>query len=213
MKVKICGLTHPKEAEFLNEAGADYAGFVFFEPSKRNVTLEQSQEIRMRLDTVIKTVAVTVAPDVSLVEKLGSAGFDILQVHKELKPEVLEAVQIPVWYAVNLSDVSGLNEKTRFIKELPKILSDKIEAIVVDAGEYGSGKTFDWKKSQIGLRKQNIFKGRKFILAGGLNASNVEEGIRLFEPDAVDVSSGVESTGGKDRNLIKEFAGKVKGYE
>ena len=61
--------------------------------------------------------------------------------------------------------------------------------------------------------KQNIFKGRKFILAGGLNASNVEEGIRLFEPDAVDVSSGVESTGGKDRNLIKEFTGKVKGYE
>ena len=92
-------------------------------------------------------------------------------------------------------------------------MSAKIEAIVVDAGEYGSGKTFDWKNSQIGLRKQNIFKGRKFILAGGLNASNVEEGIRLFEPDAVDVSSGVESTGGKDRNLIKEFTGKVKGYE
>lgn len=213
MKVKICGLTHPEEAGYLNEAGADYAGFVFFEPSKRNVTLTRAQEIREQLDEKIKTVAVTVSPDVASAKRLGEAGFDILQVHKELSPEVLEAVQIPVWYAVNLSDTASFNEKTGFMEELPDALSVKIKAIVVDAGEYGSGKTFDWQKTQTALRQHNIFKGREFILAGGLNAANVEEGIRLFSPDVVDVSSGVENTGGKDRNLIKEFTGKVKGYE
>ena len=46
MKIKICGLTDPRETIFLNEAGADYAGFVFYEKSKRNITIAQAEVIR-----------------------------------------------------------------------------------------------------------------------------------------------------------------------
>lgn len=208
--VKICGLTRQEEALYLNEAGADYGGFVFYGPSKRNVTLEQACTIRKALDPGILTVAVTVSPDVQLARKLEEAGFDILQVHKELSPEVLHAVQLPVWYAVNLTDPEKLQEKAGFLAGLPGELSCKIKGILVDAGDFGSGKTFDWNLTTGDIRKQELFKERKFILAGGLSASNVREGIELFHPDVVDVSSGVEGNNRKDRNLVTGFIERAK---
>ena len=218
MEVKICGLTRVEEAEYLNEAAADYAGFVFFEKSRRNVTVEKAKEIMEALDKNIKKVGVTVSADAALAEKIQNAGFDILQVHDRLSTEVLEKVQIPIWYAVNIADEGALEEKMSFLQTLHGELSKKIEAIVVDGAEYGSGRPFNWRKSKR-LKKAGaqsppqIFSDRKFVLAGGLNASNVREGIDGFSPDVMDVSSGVENENGKDRKLINEFIRKAKGYE
>ena len=85
-----------------------------------------------------------------------------------------------------------------------------MQAIVVDGAVYGSGKTFDWKQTEDVRKQSTLFSGRKFILAGGLNASNVREGIEIFSPDVVDVSSGVEKTEGKDERLIQEFVSAVR---
>lgn len=52
-----------------------------------------------------------------------------------------------------------------------------------------------------------------FILAGGLSSENVEEGIRLFEPDVVDVSSSVEGEHGKDYKKVEAFVRKVREHE
>lgn len=213
MEVKICGLRSPLEAEYLNAAGADYAGFVFFPPSKRNVSLEQAKEIMKCLKPDIRKVAVLVSPDVSMIEALQAAPFDILQIHKVLTKEVLEAARCPVWYAVNVSDPEALQEKVSFLEELPYALQQKVTGIVVDGAGYGSGKTFEWKKTGRRWRESTIFHNRKFILAGGLNAANVQEGIKLFAPDVVDVSSGVEGVSGKDRDKINAFIGKVREHE
>lgn len=211
IEVKICGITKSEEAAYLNEAQADYAGFVFFEKSRRNISIEQAKSIFPLLDKKIRKVAVTVSCDETLAEQIQQAGFDVLQVHKELKREVLENVRLPVWYACNIADSEALKEKQQFLAGLPDELSAKVEAILVDGAEYGSGKTFDWRKSR--QLKDNLFAGKKLILAGGLNPLNVAEGIRLFKPDIVDVSSGVEGEHGKDRTLIQEFVGKVRAYE
>jgi phosphoribosylanthranilate isomerase len=224
MEIKICGITDIREAAYLNEAGADYAGFVFFEKSKRNVSIPQAKEIMSELDEHIRTVAVTVSPDTGLVNSLTEAGFSILQIHGELSREVLEEAKIPVWYAVNIAKDEELAARASFLQELPPELSDKIEAIVVDGAEYGSGRTFDWKKSKR-LKKAgaqsppSLFDGRNFVLAGGLNPENVREGIELFGPDVADVSSGVEYKDttaippGKDKKLIFDFIRKARGYE
>lgn len=213
MKVKICGLTRPQEALYLNEAGADYAGFVFFEKSKRNVSIEQAKEVMKLLDDSIQTVAVTVSPDAALIEQIEQAGFQVLQVHKSLDTQLLERIHIPVWYAVNIAEEEQLQEKTSFLQAIPKKDAQKIEAIVVDGAEYGSGKTFDWKKSSEMRNHAGIFEHRRFVLAGGLNEENVAQGIKWFAPDIVDVSSGVEGADGKDREKIINFIGKVKNYE
>lgn len=201
--IKICGLTRTEEADFLNKGRVDYAGFVFFEKSKRNVSFLQVKEIMNRLSPDIERVAVTVSTSEELLEEIENAGFDILQVHGELKPEILEKSTLPIWRACNLKEPED-------IKKLEQ--HKKITGYVIDAGNYGSGKTFDWNSSKAVLEeaKQTVFKGKKFILAGGLNPENVAEGINTFSPDIVDVSSGVEGKCGKDKILIEEFIGKVR---
>ena len=82
---------------------------------------------------------------------------------------------------------------------------------MLDGVEFGSGKTFDWN-SVIAKQIRALFGDKKLVLAGGLNASNVTEGINIFRPDIVDVSSGVEreSGSGKDEDKIKQFMKEVR---
>jgi phosphoribosylanthranilate isomerase len=212
-EIKICGLTKPVEAAYLNDVDAEYAGFVFYEKSRRKVSIEQTDRIRAKLKPSIKSVAVTVSPDMQLVRELEAAGFDILQVHRELTMEVLENSSIPIWYAFNVSDAAEVEEKQQFFEQLPKNLVDKIKAVVVDGAQFGSGRTFDWNADWLDGKEQKlsaIFENRKFILAGGLNPDNVAEGIRTFHPDIVDVSSGVEGQFGKDKEKIEAFAHAVR---
>lgn len=202
-QIKICGLTRPEEADFLNKAKVDYAGFVFFEKSKRNISFQKGKEIMNRLSPDIKRVAVTVSPEKELLEQIEQAGFDILQVHGELKPEILEKSTIPIWRACNLKDANDIEQLEQH---------EKIIGYVIDAGNFGSGKTFDWQENREVLKKakQTVFSGKQFILAGGLNPENVTEGLEIFSPDIVDVSSGVEGECGKEQKLIDEFTGKVR---
>ena len=212
MLVKICGITRPEEIAYLNKYKPDYAGFVIYEPSKRYVTPERASFLASNLDPNIRRVAVLVSPDAQFINKVQEAGFaDILQIHRELSEEALEVATLPVWAAVNLSDISEYEKAMGCINELPEELSEKITAIVADAPEFGSGKTFNWKSNDIKKSKRTLKAGtnsppkRLFCLAGGLNHGNVAEGIKLFEPDIVDVSSGVEGEHGKDKDMIRMF--------
>lgn len=218
MQIKICGITRPEETAYLNEINANYAGFVFYEKSKRNTTTKCARECMKLLKSTTRKVAVMVSPEVALVRTLQDAGFDILQIHKELSIEVLEAASLPVWYAFNISNEEELRIKTEFLDSLDERLSNKIQGIVVDAVDFGSGKAFDWRASEALTNRNNepesgynIFSNRQFILAGGLNPDNVADGIRLFSPDVVDVSSGVEGDNGKSRDKILAFAAAVNG--
>lgn len=207
MEIKICGLTRPEEANFINENRVEYAGFVFYEPSKRNLSYEQAKSIMAELEPNVKKVAVMVAPDADMIEEIQKLPFDILQIHKKLSEDVLRTAKLPVWYAINISDEEEAEKKKQFIEELPEELAVKIEAIVADAPDFGSGKTFNWHKSRRMLKAgaQSPPDSKKFILAGGLNPDNVAEGIELFKPDIVDVSSGVEGIQGKDKDKIEAF--------
>ena len=213
MQVKICGLTKTEEAAYLNDVGADYAGFVFYPKSKRNVSFAQSKEIREQLNPQIQAVAVTVSPDVELVRRIIDSGFDIVQIHGELHKEVLKTASIPIWYAVNIIKEEELLQKAEAFMKMPQHLQKKIEAIVVDGASYGGGKTFDWKQADVKNAAAELLMHRKFVLAGGLNESNVQEGMKLFSPDVVDVSSGVEEENGKDKTKINNFVRKVRDYE
>lgn len=213
-KIKICGLRFAEEADYLNEVKVDYAGFVFYEKSKRNINIDTAKEIFKRLDSNIQKVAVTVSPTKELVESINDAGFDVLQVHKELTAEVLETAKTKVWYAVNIEDDADFDKKQSFIETLPEELKCKIEAILVDAPSFGSGKPFNWEKSKrlkkAGAQSPPLFEGRDLILAGGLRPENVSEGINIFNPDVVDVSSSVEGENGKDREKILSFVNAVR---
>ena len=188
-KVKICGLTSPAEAQYLNENHVDFAGMVLFFPkSKRNISIEQAMEIMAALDASIKRVAVVVSPSIEQIRQIEAAGFDYVQIHGEI-PQPESAIAIPILKAFNVSDM-GSYEKYHN--------DSRIAGYVFDAIEPGSGKTFDWRLVD------NIPRDEKLLLlAGGLNPDNVRMAIEAVHPDGVDVSSGVENDDGAGKNPEK----------
>lgn len=218
-QIKICGITRKEEAAFLNEAKVDYAGFVFFEKSKRNITFEEAKAIVPLLDAKIKKVAVFVSPTLEEVRKAEEIGMDVIQIHGTMKEEICKKSRHPIWRAWNIKKHSE-EEKQALFTLLSENINEKneeggLQGIVVDGAEYGAGKTFDWNDKDALLRIREKLGTQNFILAGGLHAGNVREGISIFKPDIVDVSSGVENENGigKNREKILEFVGKVRTHE
>lgn len=192
--VKVCGLTDTVEADYLNKNKVDFAGFVlFFTKSKRNISIEKAEQIMAELDENIKKVAVIVSPDESEIQQINGSGFDYVQIHGEIKDRLLEQISKPVFKAFNIKDIKNIHKYQN---------NAKIVGYVFDAAVPGSGKVFDW--SILNDIKRDA---KTFILAGGLNDSNVREAVKLVNPDVVDVSSGVEydSGSGKDPEKIKQF--------
>lgn len=204
--VKICGLSRPEDIQAVNRAKADYAGFVFFEKSKRNISLERAAKLLKVLDPQIRSVAVCVSPEPSLVRELRQLKFDILQIHGAIHEEILKEDGLSIWQAVNLAD--GIHPEAF-------CFHPSITGYVVDGANYGGGKTFGWeddahRAKELAEAVRGALFGQTFILAGGLNAENAAQGIRVFSPDIVDVSSGVERDGVKDSDLIEQFIRKVR---
>ncbi len=202
IKIKICGLTSPKEAQFLNKNHVDFAGMVLFFPkSRRNISLEQAEQIMEMLDRKIRSVAVVVSPTREQLVQIQKAGFDYVQIHGELSEALLKEIHIPVWKAFNVNDLEQVNLYQN---------QKNIVGYVFDGADYGSGKTFDWN-----LLKDIPREGKLFLLAGGLNPSNVANAIRYVQPDGVDVSSGVEKDfgKGKDGEKIEQFVEQVRAEE
>lgn len=213
-EIKICGLTSQTEAGWVIREKVDYAGIVmFFEKSKRNNTPESAFQILREFITAgtdqsgfrTKTVAVTVSPTYDQVKMIEKLGFDLLQVHGELKEDVRKNTSIRLIRAVNSKEeVDGL-------KELLEEQKDRIEGFLFDAKEPGSGQAFDWQMLQSYPWLRTC--GKKLFLAGGLTKDNVKQAIEAVSPDVVDVSSGVEiskETVGKDREKIKQFVNTVR---
>ena len=224
--VKICGITSVEEAGYLNTYKPDYAGMVlFYEKSKRNIDINQAKSIIEALDGGIKTVAVVVSPDVEQVEAIKSAGFDYIQIHGELTPEVYDSIKLPIIRAVNIkydnvlekNHIDSTENVKRYIKEkLAEVLNkEKIYGVLFDSGTPGSGNIFDWDLV-MEVRQMVATSGKKFWLAGGLNKYNVAEAVRRLLPDVADTSSGVEYSSkgverwGKSPDMIKEFIESVK---
>ncbi len=199
MYIKICGITSPKEAEWLNQCRVDFAGFVLFYPrSRRNVSLEEADRIMAELSPEIRRVAVTVSPSPDQAHQIEKAGFDCIQIHGEISGEILKNIHIPIWKAFNGTDVEHF-EQYRYSKA--------ITGYVLDAPEPGSGRCFDWDKLGSIPREDKLV-----MLAGGLHPGNVANAIRAVDPDGVDVSSGVEAEDGrgKDLNKIRAFVQAVR---
>lgn len=194
MLVKICGLTQPEEAEYLNKNQVDLAGMVLFFPkSKRNISLDQAEQIMCALNPEIRKAAVTVSPDAEQVRQIEQAGFDYIQIHGELPEALLDEIKIPVLKAFNVKDM----EQYEYYCGRPEIAG-----FVFDAQEPGSGQVFDWN-----LLKSLPKSDKLCILAGGLTPENVYDAVCQVQPDGVDVSSGVEkeSGRGKDARKIQKF--------
>jgi len=200
MRIKICGLFREQDIDYVNEARPDYVGFVFAE-SKRQVSHVFTECMRSRLADGIVPVGVFVNAKIEDIAALYSGGvISIAQLHGTEDED----------YISRLKEATGSNKeavpviKTVICKKAEKLTFpvSKTDYYLVDSGA-GSGNAFNWEL----LKTQKTEK--PWFLAGGVNINNIEQAIAL-NPFAVDISSGAETDGIKDRKKILELVMKVK---
>jgi len=191
-KIKICGLTRPCDIEAVNEALPDYAGFVFAE-SRRRIAPQEAARLKSMLDGRIAAVGVFVDEDPRKVAEICRNGIiDIIQLHGREDGEYIRILRTmtdkPVIKAVRVRSREDIAAAERLSCEwlLLDAYSDK------KAG--GTGTAFDWSLAG--------HIGKPFFLAGGLNSGNICKAVETAKPYGVDISSGVETDGYKDRGKI-----------
>lgn len=206
--VKICGLSSPETLLATIAAGADMAGFVFFEKSPRHIDLETARTLGMMAQGRISKVALTVdAGDAALDEIVDALAPDMLQLHGRENPARVGAVKarfgLPVIKAVGVATAEDVGAAEAY-KSVADVLLFDAKPAPGAAVPGGAGVAFDWEL----LRG---VEGKNWMLSGGLDASNVAEALRRTGAPAVDVSSGVERERGvKDAGLIARFVSAVR---
>lgn len=197
MYVKICGLSTLEAAQTAIDSGADYLGFIFAE-SKRKVTPIKAREIIRNLKGNVKKVGVFVNESVEEISRIAEyAGLDIIQLHGTESQEFANKLSLPVIKAITIHS----------IEDLLRVHEWKTEYILLDLPKNQTApinKTLNWEEMKGRLPYSN-----HIFLAGGLSPDNVETAVRVIQPYAVDVSSGVETGGVKDLTKINKFISKA----
>jgi phosphoribosylanthranilate isomerase len=235
--VKICGMTNLEDALVAVDAGADAVGFVFYEKSPRNVTVEVARAIVRGLPEVVEKIGVSVKGNgVEPGEILLEVGFTGWQTYMAATGEA------------RIGSGTGLGgnpppKRARFLMALPMSLIGEseggtesltascanwgknvpvgfsvpeglMETFVLDSGDLrqpgGTGKVFDWQKA-VPIAEAMRRSGIKLVVAGGLTPENVGEAMRILKPWGVDVVSGVEAVPGrKDAEKVRAFVAAVR---
>src|SRR5580704_6900881 len=208
--VKICGLATEAGLDAALACGADMAGFVFFDKSPRHVPLELAANLGRRAARRTCKGLVTVdAGDALLAAAIKALDPGLLQLHGRETPERVAAIRtrfgLPVMKAIGIFEEADL--------ALVPVFDGVADLLLFDAKPPraagrpgGSGTSFDWSLLE------KIETKKPWLLAGGLDASNVADALAQTGAPGVDVSSGVECAPGvKDRNKIAAFIAAVRG--
>ena len=215
-KVKMCGISKIETIPAVVEAKPDYMGLVFA-PSKRQVTVDQAKILVEELhrgyakkygsDTepdkndTIKTVGVFVNETLdNLVRIADTANLDAVQLHGDEDEAFIQSLKertnVEVWKAIQI----------RTAADTEKWIDSSADMLLFDAYHKdergGTGEVFDWSSL-------DAFE-RPFMLAGGIDSTNVARAIRTVRPYGIDISSGIETNGVKDDEKITAFTKIVK---
>jgi len=214
IQAKICGLSTPEAMVAALDGGVAYVGFMFFDKSPRNLTPEAAARLiapfRGEIGRgAVKTVAVTVDPDDTLIDRLmATLKPDLIQVHGRETParvsQIAQRAQVGVIKAFSVSTAADVAAATAFDGVVEHLMFDA-KPVEGSALPGGTGARFDW----------GLLAGRRFsrphFLAGGLDPWNVAAAVQASGAPLVDVSSGVERGPGlKDPALISAFLSAVK---
>ena len=203
-KVKMCGISKVETIPAIVDAKPDYMGLVFA-PSKRQVTVDQAKTLVEELhkqyavrynSETIKTVGVFVNETVENLLKIAEeVKLDVIQLHGDEDESFIQILKeqsnVEVWKAVQV----------RSAADAEKWIDSSADMLLFDAYHKdergGTGEVFDWSSL-------DEFE-RPFMLAGGIDSTNVARAIRTVRPYGLDISSGIETNGVKDDEKMKAF--------
>lgn len=198
-KIKFCGLTQCGDIEAANCLKPDYIGFVFAKKSRRYISPEKAVELKRILAPGIQVVGVFAeeAPEV-VAELLNSGTVDLAQLHGNEDEAYIRTLRnltarpiIQAFRVDSKENVTAAGKSTA-------------DYILLDSGA-GTGKRFDWELLQ-------SFQ-RPYFLAGGLDCENAGAAVQRLHPFALDVSSGIEAGGAKNKEKMAAFMAAVRKEE
>jgi phosphoribosylanthranilate isomerase len=203
-EIKICGITTKDALEAAS--GADFIGFVFYPQSPRAIDPKDAAALANAAPRHLKKTGLFVDPDNTLLTRaVATVQLDLIQLHGDETPQRVRDIAaltlLPVMKAVRVAGAADIQRAKSYESVAQWLLFDA----KVEGRQGGTGKTFDW----------NLLKDFKsllpWMLSGGLNAANVGDALSVLKPDAIDVSSGVESAPGKkDPALVRDFIAIVR---
>ena len=191
MMVKICGITNREDAQAAVDAGATALGFNFWRHSPRYISPTGASLITETLPPATLKVGVFVDETPDVIAKIAlHANLDVAQLHGES-----ECPAVRQWRACLVRE--SIDEK--FLADL------EAEAFLLDTASTelrgGTGRTFRWS-----LAKDAARMGKRIVIAGGLDADNVQTAIAEAQPWGVDSCSRLESSPGrKDHAKMQMF--------
>lgn len=196
-KIKICGLSRERDIDYANQYLPDYVGFVLHYPkSRRYISVERAQELGRLLNPGIQIVGVLVdQPLETAVSLLGDCVIDIAQLHGHEDEAYIKALKErtgkEVWKAFQI----------RSAEDVAAAKASSADMVVLDSG-MGSGEVFDWSLI--------ADFDRPYFLAGGLSPQNAVRCVKQLHPYGIDLSSGVETNGVKDKGKISSVIHAVR---
>lgn len=208
MKVKVCGIATFNQLNSMKDAGAEYAGMIFYKPSPRYVLNNMSYEEITKVRNIQKIGVFVNSPVEEVLTVVKQAGLQMVQLHGEEPPSDCEelAQHLPVIKAFRL------NEEFKFESILSSYANTCSYYLFDTMGSSygGTGKKFNWDVLK------NYHSDKPFFLSGGIEFSDIEK-IKNFygQPEAenlyaIDINSRFEiSPGIKDLQLVKQFIQKL----
>lgn len=196
---KICGVTRPEDASEAARLGVDAIGLVFYQGSKRCVTVEQARQVVAALPPFVSVVGLFVNETAENIQQiLKQVPIDILQFHGDEATDFCRQFARPYLKAVRVRTTEDIQVAFNDYPDARAILFDAY----VEGAYGGTGQHFNW------AILPNKMTGH-WILSGGLNIDNISEALQATKAIAVDVSSGVESSAGiKDSQKMADFLAK-----
>ncbi len=195
IKIKICGITNLDDAIAAVDYGADALGFNFYKKSPRYVEPMKAAEIIAQLPPFVVPVGIFVNEREERIREIVShACIQGIQLHGDETPEFCQRFGSRVIKAFQIKNKESLKHMSHY----------RVSAYLLDSYREGirggTGETFDWHLAVVAKTFGRI------ILAGGLNAENVAEAVKLVQPYGIDVAGGVEREKGiKDHARLKTF--------
>ena len=209
IRVKICGIGNPADACVAAEAGADFIGMVFVPERRRRITPDDAKGIvdAVRALDVPTPRMVGLFADQPLEEVnevIAHCGLDAVQLCGRESVEYAAGVDCQVIKVVHVpesfrapDDVPQLAERVQEYADAGCLVTlDRL----VEGIQGGTGLSFN-----LDVAASLSSRGNDFLLAGGLTPANVGRVISAVRPWGVDVSSGIETLGRKDRRKIQRF--------
>jgi len=200
VKVKVCGIKRLEDAKEALRLGADFLGFNMYSRSSRFVEPGSVASMMDELPPNVCSVGVFVNEEKQRIQNLiHHCRFKVLQFHGDQNHRFLQGWGEKLIKVVRMKGPISRWEIIRYLEMADWVLVDALTE-----GYGGGGKGFSWEWLE-GVPRERLF------IAGGLNPDNVAEAVRVLQPFAVDVASGVEAKPGvKDWRMLGEFIKNAK---